>query len=93
MRAWVAAGITVPLSTVLIVGIVLLTDRLPGILTRSLLSWNLFGLVYAALTVFAFRKVDPSDHRRHAPHRRRPLCADVSFNTIIIALLVTALSR
>lgn len=61
VRAWVAAGITVPLSTVLIVGIVLLTDRLPGILTRSFLSWDLFGLIYAALTVFAFRKVNSSD--------------------------------
>jgi len=93
MRAWVAAGITVPLSTVLIVGIVLLTDRLPGILTRSFLSWNRSASSMPRSRCSRSARWTPAitDGMRRTVAGHSALT--FLFNTIIIALLVTALSR
>ncbi len=65
----------IPVSVGLLFAIVALTDRPPGQLISSYLLWDLFGIFYAALTVSAFRKVDPNDlpsllHREGA-HRSR----------------------
>lgn len=60
VRGWVAAGITVPLSFAIFIGIVVLIDRPLDRLTTSFISWDVFGVVYAALTILAFRNVDPT---------------------------------
>ncbi len=61
IRAWVAAAITLPLAMALYVGIVLVTGRRLDGLTSSFLAWDVFGILYAAMTVRAFRRVPAAD--------------------------------
>jgi len=75
VRAWVALAIALPVSVGLLFASIAVTDRLPGQLIGTYLLWDLFGIFYAALTVSAFRNVDPSElpgllHREGA-HRSR----------------------
>lgn len=55
------AAITVPVAFGLFVGLVLLLDRELDSLTTSFISWDVFGIVYAMLTLRAFGRVDPAD--------------------------------
>lgn len=75
VRGWVAMGITLPVYFALLVGITVLTDRRVDYLTSIFIVWIVFGVVYAALTLSAFRGVDPIDlpgllHREEAQRTR-----------------------
>lgn len=61
VRAWAATGITVPVSVAIYLGIVVVTDRIPGTLTSSFIAWDVFGVIYAVMTLSAFRSVNPND--------------------------------
>lgn len=61
VRAWVATGITFLVSVVLSVVVVVITDEQLGSLTSTFIYWDVFGVLYGALTLAAFRKVSPMD--------------------------------
>lgn len=75
IRGWVAAGIALPVSMALFVAIVLLRDRQLDQLTGTFIYWDVFGVVYAVLTLVAFRTAQPAALpallRREASQRSR----------------------
>lgn len=57
VRAWVAVGITTPIALA-VVAVAVMVDMPLGSLAAGMLSWDLFGVAYAALTLRVFAGAD-----------------------------------
>ncbi len=55
VRVWAAIAIMLPFAFLAVVGLTFAYDRRPGFPTDAFLAWDLFGLVYAWLTLRVFR--------------------------------------
>lgn len=55
LRVWVAIAISTPLAIAVTVGLTIARDRQVDPLTAAFLSWDLFGIAYAGLTLRVFR--------------------------------------